>query len=66
MPWFRNEKVQPYRVRSARISSPGRSSVHRVDVMAPMPDEKATAASPPSRVAMRASRIDSVGFEMRV
>ncbi|MNN68674.1 hypothetical protein D3C81_1844020 [compost metagenome] len=66
MPWCSRAKVQPYRVRSTMISSAGRSKVQRVAAIAPMPELKATAASPFSRVAMRDSSSARVGLEIRV
>ncbi|MNY83494.1 hypothetical protein D3C86_2263100 [compost metagenome] len=58
--------MHPYRVPLTMISSPGRSRLQKVAAIAPMPELKATAASPFSRVAMRDSSSARVGLEMRV
>ena len=66
MPWCRKAKVQPYSVLSTTISSPGRSSVHKVAVIAPIPEPNEIAPAPPSSSAMRDSSSASVGLAMRV
>ncbi|MNN86408.1 hypothetical protein D3C81_2038250 [compost metagenome] len=58
--------MQPYKVRPTIISSPGRSRVQIVEVIAPMPDASANPASPPSSEAMRCSSRARVGLEMRL
>ncbi len=55
----------PYRLREARNSSPGSSSVAKTRNCAAWPEAAATAARPPSRLATRSSSTDTVGLVRR-
>ena len=55
----------PYRFDDETNASPGSSSVKKVRNWAAWPDAAATAARPPSRLAMRSSRTATVGLVIR-
>ena len=55
-------KVPPYRSRVETIRPPWSARLRIVELMAAIPEEKATAATPPSSEARRPSRTSGVGL----